>query len=48
MYLLTCYVAMKFFYSKFLATGSRIWLPAPLGRNLADAWTKRTAQNNRE
>jgi hypothetical protein len=31
------YVAMKFFYSEFLAAGSHNQLPAPLGRNLADA-----------
>jgi hypothetical protein len=31
------YVAMKFFYSEFLAAGSLNQLPAPLGRNLADA-----------
>ncbi len=42
------YVAMKFFYSEFLAAGSHDQLPAPLGRNLADAWTKITAQNNRK
>ncbi len=38
----------EFFYSEFLAAGSHIQLPAPLGRNLADAWTKITAQNNRK
>ena len=33
----------EFFYGKFLAAGSRCWLPAPLERNLADAWTIVTA-----
>ncbi len=31
------YVAMKFFYNESLAAGSHNQLPAPLGRNLADA-----------
>ncbi len=38
----------EFFYSKFLEAGSHNQLPAPLGRNLADAWTKITEQNNRK
>ncbi len=38
----------EFFYSESLAAGSHNQLPAPLGRNLADAWTKITAQNNRK
>jgi hypothetical protein len=31
------YVANEFFYSESLAAGSHNRLPAPLGRNLADA-----------
>ena len=41
------YVANEFFYSESLAAGSLNQLPAPLGRNLADAWTNITAQNDR-
>jgi hypothetical protein len=41
-------LSREFFYSKFLAAGNRNWLPAPLECNLADAWTKITAQNNRK
>jgi hypothetical protein len=33
----------EFFYGELLAAGSHGWLPAPLERNLADAWTKVTA-----
>ena len=40
-------VANEFFYSESLAAGSLNQLPAPLGRNLANAWTNITAQNNR-
>jgi hypothetical protein len=38
----------EFFYSESLAAGSHIQLPAPLGHDLADAWTKITVQNNRK
>ena len=41
------YVANEFFYSESLAAGSHNRLPAPLGCNLADAWTnilRRTAE----
>ena len=40
-------VANEFFYNESLAAGSLNQLPAPLGRNLADAWSNITAQNNR-
>jgi hypothetical protein len=40
-------VANEFFYSESLAAGSLNQLPAPLGRNPADAWTNITAQNDR-
>ncbi len=33
----------EFFYGEFLAAGSHGQLPAPLERNLVDAWTKVTA-----
>ncbi len=33
----------EFFYGELLAAGSHGYLPAPLERNLADAWTKVTA-----
>ncbi len=41
MYLSVC--RYEFFYGELLAAGSHSWLPAPLERNLADAWTKVTA-----
>ncbi len=40
-------LSQEFFYSKLLAAGSQNQLPAPLERNLADAWNIVTAQNNR-
>ena len=40
-------VTREFFYSESLAAGSLDQLPAPLERNLADAWNMVTTQNNR-
>jgi hypothetical protein len=41
-------VANEFFYSESLAAGSLDQLPAPLGYDLADARTHKTAQNDRK